>query len=361
MANPQHRVFAACPRYVQGPGAIELLAAECRAIGQRPLVIIDTFVRDQFGKQIFASFADPGLPVIAFSGEITIETVEHLRADAEQTSPDVIVAVGGGKALDAGKAVALRLDLPFVSVPTIASMDGPASRGIAIYDYEHRLALVEQLRVNPDVVLVDTAIIAGAPVAFLRAGIGDAIAKKFEAEASAAARGLNKHGSLPLHSALIAADGAYRLLRKHGAAAVGAVARGKVTEDVEATVEAAILLSALGFENAGLSVAHSFTRGLVKARAAASAPHGFHVAYGLLVQFAIENRTDAEILDIGEFFNEVGLPRRLGDMGLVAASQSEIQAMCELTLTAPHINNLVNKTTLAGLVAAVGRVELLAG
>lgn len=361
MLEPQHRVFAACPRYVQGPGALARLAEECNAIGRRPLIVIDAFVLERLGGRVLKSFAGKTPAVLPFSGEITLPSIDSLLQQAESVKPDLIAAIGGGKALDAGKALARRLDLPYVSVPTIASMDGPASRGIAIYDDDHRLALVEQLRVNPAVVLVDTAVIVAAPVAFLRAGIGDAIAKKFEAEASAAAGGLNKHGSWPLRSALIAADGAYQLLRRHGAAAVAAVGRGEVTDDVEATVEAAILLSALGFENSGLSVAHSFTRGLVSAPATGGAPHGFHVAYGLLVQFAVEGRSDDEILDLGLYYRTINLPCRLSDMGLRFASQNEILKMCELTMAAPHIKNLATETTIEGLVAAVERVEQLAG
>lgn len=309
------------------------------------------------GERILSAFAGSPPPVLTFTGEITLEAIETLRGKAQLSSPDVIAAVGGGKALDAGKAVARLLDLPVISVPTIASMDGPASRGIAIYDDEHRLALVQQLRSNPAVVLVDTAVIAAAPVDFLRAGIGDAIAKKFEAEGAAAAGALNKHGTLPLRSARLAADGAYRLLRAHSAAAVRAVARGVLNDDVEATIEATILLSALGYENAGLSVAHSFSRGLVKARGAEKRPHGFHIAYGLLVQFAVEDRPDEELADIRQFHKDVGLPVRLADLGLANAARSEIGAMCELALAAPHINNIATTIDLDGLVAAVDRVE----
>lgn len=360
MIDTNHRVFAACPRYVQGPGASSRLAQECRSLGNRPILIVDSFVLSRFGDMLLQSFGTERPPALAFSGEITLESVERLRREAEALSPDVVAAIGGGKALDAGKAVARRLGLPVVSVPTIASMDGPASRGIAIYDDQHRLALVEQLPVNPSVVLVDTSLIAAAPADFLRAGIGDAIAKKFEAEAAAAGGGLNKHGTLPLHASLIAADGAYRLLRAHGAKAVAAVERGETTDDLEATVEAAILLSALGFENAGLSIAHSITRGLVKARDAARAAHGLHVAYGLLVQFAVERRSDEEIWDLASFYKEVGLPVRLADMGLTDASDAELLNLCELTMTSPHINNLRSKTTLEGLLDALRRVEELA-
>ena len=95
----------------------------------------------------------------------------------------VVIGLGGGKALDAGKAVSLRLGVPVVTVPTVASNDSPTSRAVAMYDDEHRMASVDQLPANPHAVVVDTALIAAAPAHFLRAGIGDAVAKTFEAAA----------------------------------------------------------------------------------------------------------------------------------------------------------------------------------
>ncbi len=102
--------------------------------------------------------------------------------------------------------MALRLGLEMISVPTIASTDAPASRGVVIYNEDHRLADVEQMPLNPRCVLVDTKWIARAPARFLSAGIGDAIAKKFEADACLASGGLNKHGTPPSLTALAVAD-----------------------------------------------------------------------------------------------------------------------------------------------------------
>src|SRR5690606_8613754 len=105
---------------------------------------------------------------------------------------------GGGRALDTAKGVARRTGLPFVSVPTVASTDAPATRGVVIYDDAHNLAAIEQMEENPAFVIVDTAIISAAPARFLRGGIGDALSTKFEADAHWAGAGLTKHGTRPL-------------------------------------------------------------------------------------------------------------------------------------------------------------------
>ena len=117
-------------------------------------------------------------------------------------------------------------------------------------------------------------VIAKAPARFLRSGIGDAIAKKFEIEGSWAGGGITKHRTRPLRSAVLIANDCYHLLRAHGAAAMRAVEAGTVTDDLEAVVEAAILLSCLAFENGGLWLAHSVVRGLGSVRGAKHALHG---------------------------------------------------------------------------------------
>ncbi len=68
-------------------------------------------------------------------------------------------------------------------VPTIASTDAPCSSCAVIYTEAGEVVSSIYQRRSPDLVLVDTAIIARAPVRFLVSGMGDALATRFEAEA----------------------------------------------------------------------------------------------------------------------------------------------------------------------------------
>jgi glycerol dehydrogenase len=138
-----------------------------------------------------------------------------------------------------------------------------------------------------------------------------------------------------------------------------AVERGEVTDDVEATVEACILMSGLGFENGGLSLAHSMTRGLVKARDAMNAPHGEQVAYAVLVQLAVERRGDAEIADLVGFHREIGLPVRLSELGMKEATDLEIYEIARLTMMAPHIPNLPFAIAAEDIAAGMKHLEAL--
>lgn len=348
------RIFASTPFYLQGPGALTRVGEIAGRHGTAPAIIIDAFIRPVVGPALESGF-DVEVTVRPFAGEVTEAAVLALSETLGEC--DVVVAVGGGKALDAGKAVALRLGRPVISVPTIASTDGPASRGIALYDNHHQLVRVEQMATNPVAVIVDTAVIASAPSRFLRAGIGDAVAKMFEAQGCWAGGGLNKHGTRPTHAARAIATAAYGLLRAHAVAAVAAVENHEVTEDLEATVEATILLSAMGFENGGLSIAHSTTRGLMTLKGARERLHGEHVAYGTLVQIASEERPDEQLADVARFLREVGLPTCLVDMNVDAVNPDDLRSIATAIMASPHIGNVARPLTQDRLLAALTEIE----
>ena len=352
------RIFGAPRRYVQGPDALAELPEWIERLGGKAYLVTDATVRELFTDRLAAAFGANGVPPTGLmDGDITFATIDEMTAAARAASPSVVVGMGGGKALDMGKAVARELGAHVVTVPTIASNDAPTSKAIAVYDADHVLASVEHMPWNPDVVLVDTAIVAAAPARFLRAGIGDALAKKFEAEQARDAGALTMHGTRPLALAQVIADGCYDILRRDAMAALAAVDAGTPDEALERVVEAAILLSGLGFENGGLSVAHAMTRGLMAAPDTASALHGEHVAYALLVQLLLEPRPEAFIDDLIAFYDEAGLPRRLSALGMGARDPAQIETIVARTHAAPHTVNMPRSVDPAMIREAMAHLE----
>ncbi len=353
------RVFAGPLRYLQGPGALDSLGSLVAPYGSRPVVVTDPFVRDLLGARVSDLLKAAGLSptVVVLEGEITAAAADALTESVRIVGAGVVVGVGGGKSLDAAKAVSLRLGVPVITVPSVASNDSPTSRAVAMYDDGHRMVSVDQLVANPHAVVVDTTQIAQAPVHFLRAGIGDAVAKRFEAAACAAGTGLTTLGTRPLLIGSAIADACYSAIRAHAVPGLAACERSEVTPDLENLVEAVVLLSGLGFENGGLSLAHSLTRGLMRARGAASALHGEHVAWATLVQRVAERAPDAEVADLRSFLGSVGLPVSLPELGMRAASVEEIREIAAVTMTAPHMANLAHPVDENGLVAAILEVE----
>ena len=229
------RIFGSPHRYYQGPGVFDELGPIIAPLGTRPVIVVDGFMLETLGGRLEATLGRAGVTasVKPFSGEITYAAIDAIIADLGGAAPTTAVGIGGGKALDLAKGIALKLALPVVTVPTIASNDSPTSSLIAMYDSAQVMISVDKLPRSPEAVVVDTAIIAKAPARLLRAGIGDALAKKFEAEGCHAGTGRTPFGTRPLHTAIVIADACYRTLRAHAADALAAVERQQVDAALE--------------------------------------------------------------------------------------------------------------------------------
>jgi glycerol dehydrogenase len=357
------RIFAAPRQYIQGEGALSCLGEIAARRGAQPLLIVDRDIHEQLAPALAASFTRPPQTLI-FSGQITLAAIEKLTAQAgallDGAAVTLIYGIGGGKTLDAAKGVALRLNADFVSVPTIASNDSPTGRVIAIYDENYKLAKIENIPSSPEAVVVDTAVIARAPARFLRGGIGDAIAKKFEAERAHADGATNYLGTAPLLSALILADACYRTLRAHAVAGMRAAEQHVVNADFEATVEACLLMSGIAWESGGVSLSHAVVRGIARSPGAQASLHGEHVAYGLLVQLAIEQRDDAFILDLMHFYRQIGQATTLKGLNIEDDSPAAIAQIAAWTLDGPAGGFVIVSATEAEIRDALNRVEKLA-
>lgn len=351
------RAFGAPRRYIQGPGVLERLPALAAEFGRAPFVLIDAGVDRAEGTNLRTLLL--GAAFAPFQGEITHAAIGDAVAAAQAVAADCIVVIGGGKAIDTAKGIARALRCPILVVPSIASNDAPTSRLIVIYDTAHRIVEVQRMDWNPDVVLVDTALIARAPRRFLAAGIGDALSKLFEATACAAAGGRNAFDTRPPIAALALARACYETIRRDGEAALAAVDRGTPDAALENVVEAAVLLSGLGFESGGLSLAHSLTRGFGTHPATAAVPHGDIVAFGTLVQMAHERYDEAEIADVAAFCKRCGLPVTLRAVGLPAPEERDFALIVEPTLAAPHIGNLRHRADAESLAAALRRADAI--
>lgn len=351
------KVFGSPPRYYQGPGALDLLPRILADFGAKPALVIDTDVLALVGDRLRDLLSGTDHAILPFGGEVTVAAMESLARQARAVGAGIVVGMGGGKALDAGKGVALRYASRFISVPTVASNDSPTGMALAVYDEQHRMSAVETLPRNPEAVIADTLIMAKAPARFLLSGIGDALAKKFEAEASLRDGGTSAHHAPQLRTGLFIADGCYRTIREHGVAAMAAAGSGVPNEGFEAVVEANVLMAGLGFENGGLGLAHGITRGLVRTPQVDRAPHGLHVAYGLLVLLAVEGREEGFVADLEGFYREIGLPLSLKALGLESITRSVIKDIAAHTTAAPKGAYLIVSASADQIIAGIEKVE----
>ncbi|MDZ7603357.1 MAG: glycerol dehydrogenase [Hoeflea sp.] len=348
------RIFGAPHLYIQGPDALERLPELVSGLGDRAFVVADPFVAERCGPRL-AGLLGPSVAIAAFGGECTSAEIDRMAAMAETQGANVIVGMGGGKAIDTAKGVRIRLGGRIVIVPTIASNDSPTSRLSVIYREDHALSEVRLMTSNPDVVLVDSKVIVEAPVRFFLAGVGDALSKKYEAAQCRKSGARNFYNGTQTECAGAIAAHCDVVLRRDAIAAAEDVRARRITPGVESVIEAAILLSGLSFENGGLSIAHSLGRGFSVIPAMQAFLHGEQVGFGTLVQLAMTPDADPERQAFSALLSELGLPRRLSDFG---GTGEDAQTIAETTMaTAPYIRNFERSVTASSIAEAMMSLE----
>ena len=326
-------VLIAPRKYVQGRGALAEIGSYIKAIAARPLVVWDSRVKDVVGKCVLASFAEAGLEVIdvAFGGDSTKAEAARVAKLAADAKADVAIGIGGGKTLDTAKAAAAAAGIKMVTVPTIASNDSPTSSFTVWYDEQGNCTGFESWGRNPDLVLVDTQVIANAPVKSFVAGMGDALGTWVEADACFKVRGANLAGGVATMAAMALARLCFDVLMEHGLEAKRAVERHVVTPSVEKVVEANVLLSGLGFESGGVATAHMIANCLPSFAECHHLMHGHEVGFGVISQLCLDDEVDVEEMhQIVDFEIAVGLPVTFADLGLDGIGRDRLKAIGDI-------------------------------
>jgi alcohol dehydrogenase len=196
-----------------GPGRLAELAEHCRAAGmQRPLMVTDRqLVKLPIAERSLGLLDAAGLGKAFFSDVDPNPTEKNLDAGLRvfrDGNHDGVVAIGGGSALDLGKAIAFmsgqtrpvwdfedvddwwtraRLEriAPIVAIPTTSGTGSEVGRAAVITNSEtHTKKIIFHPRILPTVTICDPELTVGLPPA-LTAGTGfDAFAHCLEAYCS---------------------------------------------------------------------------------------------------------------------------------------------------------------------------------
>jgi glycerol dehydrogenase len=328
-----NKVFCAPARYTQGSRATEQLGTEICALGlEGPAIIVagGSAIR-QLSDVWIKTFAAVKMnhAIFPFGGECTAAEIRRGCQAAREANARVVIGAGGGKVLDTARAIASDLSLPVVNCPTIASSDAPCSALSVIYTAQGTWEEYRIYRRNPDLVLVDTAVIAKSPARHLVAGMGDALATWFEAKVCADTGAKNMRGGASTRSALALAELCYKTLLADGVAAIEALHHQEPNDALERLVEANTLLSGLGFESSGLAAAHAIHNGLTTAAGTHGFMHGEKVAFGLIAQLMLESQPQPVVAEVLTFSNSVGLPTTFADIGIGNPSQELLETVAE--------------------------------
>jgi glycerol dehydrogenase len=342
--RPVPRVFISPQRYIQGIGVLDDTGRFLSLTKtKRAAVMASKRGLGADGVRVIDSLASASIEsvVSVFEGECSTVEIDAHVARLESESVDCLIAMGGGKCVDAGKAVAYRLGVPVVIVPTLASNDAPCSAVSVIYTPDGVSTGFEFFPESPALVIVDTGVVAQASERFLAAGMGDAMATWYEARVcSNNEEARTPIGARPTLASCAIGEVCAETLYEQGEAAAKAVAADRVDESLEKVVEANTLLSGLGFESGGLAAAHGVAQSYTMIPAVnENYLHGEMVAMGLVAQLVMESKS-GEAKQAATFFARVGLPIHLGQLSLGPEDSKHLDTVVESTISSPMVHNM---------------------
>jgi glycerol dehydrogenase-like iron-containing ADH family enzyme len=325
----QHRIAPA--QVLRGDGAWQQGLDAIAALLRRPALLGRSTVASPLGQRLHADLEARGLGLLParLHHDCCEEDLTRLEAELAAWHCDGVIAVGGGKVLDAGKLLAHRLGLPCVTVPTSAATCAGWTALANVYTPQGAFRYDVELHRAPELLIFDHQLLRQAPARTLASGIADAMAKWYEASVSSG----SSHDGLIQQAVQMARVLRDQLLLEAPAAQAdpGSEAWVRVAEACGLT---AGLIGGIGGARCRTVAAHAVHNGLTQLAACHGPLHGEKVGFGILVQLRLEEVLGGSQLaaqarrQLLPLFSALGLPLSLADLGLAKASLADLQLVC---------------------------------
>ncbi|MCY8980981.1 iron-containing alcohol dehydrogenase family protein [Bacillus halotolerans] len=309
--QPEDIVRSGPNQYICKQGIVKELPAFVKE-WKHPVVV--TGIKSYEAFQKYAAIP-PEWRVIQHKGYSSPEAIREIAEQA--ASADLIIGIGGGTVLDTAKAVADHMDIEVTAVPTIPGTCAASTPLSVIYDQEGNFIRVNYHKRSSYLTLVDPLLLLSSPIEYVKSGIGDTLAKWYEAEAII--RNTKEPVSLMVEAGLRQSVYIRDLLLQESLKAVESLERGEASASFTAVAETIITLAGTVGGYAGrfgrMAGAHAVHNGLSFIPETHHVLHGQKVAYGILIQLALEKRNQ-EIEELIPFYQQLGFPVKLSDLGI---------------------------------------------
>ena len=347
--------------YSVGPKAYSLVPEVCRPFGTKALLIGGQRAMAAGRPRLEAALAGSGLELadaVLFGGDCTQAGMDRWAGHARALGADMVFGMGGGKALDTAKGAAFAAGLPVFTFPTSASTCAGTTALSVVYREDGSFERFAFFPRPARHCFLDLEVLARAPWQYLQAGMGDTLGKFFECRFAG-------RGDRLAHSSALGREISgmcYAPLAEHGVQALADCRENRVSHALEQAVLANIvstgLVSLLVLDQYNCAVAHSVYYALVLLPGFEEKYlHGNVVAYGVLVQLAVDRDWD-RAREVKKFLQDLEIPTTLAEME-VPLDRAYLKDVLREAVSGPDMEHIPYPVTEDMLFQAMEAVEAL--
>lgn len=298
-------VKAGPAQYIMRNQILEESGEILKKLGNKAYISSGNKAWNAISKRFIPSIENAGISyeLSTFSGGSTEKNMQSVIDGAKKYGAEFIVGIGGGKSLDTAKVAADMLNIPIVTIPTIAATCACSSPLCIIYSEEGSWLRNYYPKTNPNIVLADPKVLVDAPIEYFKSGIVDSLAKWYEGNLSMKS---SDNADLFDHIAIDLAKGLSRDMFAKTKGAMVAFKKGDETnrdfiDVVNMNLYLAGTIQALGVKAVRNGIAHSVHNGLTAMHESHHLTHGIKVGYGIATQLILMKDTEEELVKFLDF------------------------------------------------------------
>ncbi len=320
----------------RGNGAWLKALPHIKKVSSRPLLLGRSISTNNLRQQIYKDLHEENLSIYSsnLQFDCCYEDLERIRTVILKNNCDSIIAIGGGKVLDAGKFLGDSLSIPVITIPLSASTCAGWTALSNIYSFNGQFIEDVELKSCPKILVLDHGFIKTAPKRTLASGIADALAKWYESclTSSKVKDGFVQQSiqisRVLRDQLLIDGESAY-----HNQS-VNNIAWCNVIEGCSLT---AGLIGGIGGQKCRTAAAHALHNAITQIDVANKSLHGEIVGVGILLQLRLEETKNNNLLanqtikQLLVLMKKLNLPTTISQLGINVFENDNLQKIAEFT------------------------------